>query len=239
MPPWAPVPPVRGSPSASIPLAHSPFIIKLRSLGVALLDSQSALPLSSQWLLFVVPATYLVANAAWSQPRARFLKVALLNFYFLLQVAVYAFWSVVLRDKRTRAHFFTVRDLGAERELCNRILSLLLPPTIMASMARAPAAAAAAAASYEQGILSEGEEQLAAPDMGSVAAANERFAERFPDASVMFAMGEERGGAGGSLLLLSPWMSQFVWLLVAGNLGRMLHKWPFPPLRGDAFAMRS
>ena len=150
--------------------------------------------IANAWMMFIVPATYLIANAAWRQPPARFLKVALLNFYLLLQGAAYAYWSVTSRDRNARSHFFAVRDLGAERDVCDRILSLLLPPTIMASR-RGPSAASVAEG--RRGPDGGGDEILGADLVGVVSMGEERFAERFPDASVMFAMGERKGRRGG------------------------------------------
>ena len=164
---------------------------------------------ANAWLMFVVPATYLIANAAWSQPPARFLKVVLLNFYMLLQTAAYAYWSVVSRDSGARSHFFAVRDLGAERDVCDRILSLLLPPTIMA-LRRRPSASALP--ERRRSLDDGGDEILGADLLGVVSMGEERFAERFPDSSVMFAMGE-RGGRG--IALTYPQVHGFQICLVA------------------------
>ena len=160
------------------------------------------------WMMYIVPATYLIANAAWQQPPARFLKVALLNVYVLTHVASYAFWSVVSRDLNAHDHFFTVRDLGAERELCNRILSLLLPSTIMASMRRP---AAAAALPERRGSLDDGSDEILEGGAGVVSLGEERFAERFPDTSVMFAMG--KGGNGASL---SSFQARYIFIVCGG-----------------------
>jgi len=103
----------------------------------------------------------------------------------LLQASLYAYWSVVSRDRVARNHFFTVRDLSAERGVCDRILSLLLPPTIMARM-RVPAAPVLEG----RGDNAVGGDDILGADLvGVVSMGEERFAERFPEASVMFAQG--------------------------------------------------
>ena len=130
-------------------------------------------------------------------PRLRAIpQVALLNFYLLLHAALYAYWNIVSRDRGARAHFFTVRDLFAERELCDRILSMLLPESIMAHY-RAPSASSSVGGRPELHIDDDGE-IVGAELVGVVSAGEERFAEHFPDASVMFAMGEWGARARGA-----------------------------------------
>ena len=112
-------------------------------------------------------------------------QVSLLRFFLILQIAAFGFWNVVSREASGREHFFTVLDVRAEQEQCDRLLSLLLPPTIMATVRGVHDIGLAST-----GGLIRGDEISGAIDVrGVVSASEERFAERFPDVSVLFAEG--------------------------------------------------
>ena len=151
--------------------------------------------------MLLVPVTYLVAHITLHQGHSssRLVKVELLNFYLLMQVVGYAWWSVVSRDRNARSHFFTVIDLRAEREVCDRLLSLLLPPPIHLASTRGAASAPSdseTGASGQAAIIDidVGESFEADLKKGVVSLGDERFAERFPDASVLFAQGARTSG---------------------------------------------
>ena len=154
------------------------------------------------WMLLIVPATYLVASLSWYQGhlKSTFVKVVLLNFYLILEVVVYAWWSVMTRDRSARSHFFTVRDLGTEQEVCDRFLSLLLPPPIHLASTRGAASAVpdSGTGAPGQAAIVDGNvgESIAGTGLkkGVVSLSDERFAERFPDASVLFAQGARTSG---------------------------------------------
>ena len=179
----------------------SPFFLAfvILSLACGPNTAGSGFPATARnaWLMLFVPATYLVAHIALHQSHSssRFAKVELLNFYLLMQVVGYAWYSVASRDRNARSHFFTVLDLRAEREVCDRLLSLLLPPPIHLASTRG-----AASAPSDSGTGASGQAAIIDIDVGEgvagaglekgvVSLGDERFAERFPDSSVLFAQG--------------------------------------------------
>ena len=73
-------------------------------------------------------------------------------------------WVIIQRESAWRSSFVAVRAVKNERRRCGDILALLLPPTLVDLM------------------------------RSSSHLADERFAERFPDASVLFV--ESKPGCG-------------------------------------------
>ena len=78
-----------------------------------------------------------------------------------LQMAAMGVWIMVTRERKWRESFDSVRAARAEEARCGEILSLLLPPTLV-DMLR-----------------------------GANASGDERFAERFAEASVLFVESEQ------------------------------------------------
>ena len=88
-------PPASGaaSPAAAALVAHAaysdelsaPFVFGLGYLSIAGAGGFPMFPRFA-FLLYFVPAIWLVANGAWAQPRDRFLKIGLLHTLLLLQV---------------------------------------------------------------------------------------------------------------------------------------------------------
>ena len=167
-----------------------PFIFGLNLLSATASSSvaMSGFPVTSRnaWTPFFAPIMWLVASAAYTfsanASMAHFLKVSLHQFAMLLQIAIYGSINVSTFDRKARNHFFTILGLRAEQLQCDRVLALMLPPTIMESL-RAP---------VDDPLLDEG--IPGSGDIRGVVSAglgDERFADRFEDVSVMFAEGEE------------------------------------------------
>ena len=167
-----------------------PFVLALILLSATASSSvaMSGYPVTPRnaWVPFLAPAVWLVASAAYTfsanASMAHFLKVSLHQFAMLLQIAIYGSINVSTFDRKARNHFFTILGLRAEQLQCDRVLALMLPPTIMESL-RAP---------VDDPLLDEG--IPGSGDIRGVVSAglgDERFADRFEDVSVMFAEGKE------------------------------------------------
>ena len=114
--------------------------------------------------------------------------------------------SIVSGSQRSHEHFLAVRGLRQERERFARVLSLLLPPSLLP-----PSLLPQRQLSTEVAMLSElwgggseaGRSEGSSSGAGVFLAGEERFAEKFGSASVLFAEGEgggegreEEGGEG-------------------------------------------
>ena len=108
---------------------------------------------------------------------------------------------ILTREKVTRAFYFALKEIAAEQQRCERVLGLLLPPTLVNKMRSVVVEAAVgngnASRRSSGGSVDSG--SPAAASMGSgdlidvvTVGAAERFAEAFESASVLFAE-----GAGG------------------------------------------
>ena len=122
---------------------------------------------------------------------------------FVSQLAVLCIFRILVREQRTRAFYFALREIADEQQRCERVLGLLLPSTLVSSMhtvvveakagsnrgerpagGRRPAAGSWATSPTDSGVI----------DVVSVG--EERFADSFQSASVLFAEGP--GGKGGT-----------------------------------------
>ena len=52
-----------------------------------------------------------------------------------VQVTALCMWRIILREMDTRSFFFALKSIAAELHHCERVLSLLLPPTLVTSSA--------------------------------------------------------------------------------------------------------
>ena len=101
-----------------------------------------------------------------------------------------------MRERDARSFFFAVRAITEEKQRCERVLGLLLPPTLVTSMRNAIVKAAALAA--DENFDSRGEGAASGNEMQTVVSVSgERFAEAFSSASVLFAEGEGRRRVDG------------------------------------------
>ena len=104
-------------------------------------------------------------------------------------------YRILTREKRTRAFYFALREIAAEQQRCERVLGMLLPPTLVASMRSVVVEAAAEDGSGPGGRGSSSSSSSDTERSGVlnvVSVGSERFAEAFESASVLFAE-----GAGG------------------------------------------
>ena len=109
-----------------------------------------------------------------------------------LQAAGLCVYNVIAREIGVRGHFYAVRSLYEEHARMERVIGLLLPPSIIPQL-RAGASQKGVHPRRDEvldasvDIVSTGDAQSDSALLLSVR--NERFAENFMDASVMFAEG--------------------------------------------------
>ena len=108
-------------------------------------------------------------------------------------VCVYRIWT---REALTRAFYFALKEIAAEQQRCERVLGMLLPPTLVSSYRSVVVDAAKGDVSISDGRKSRGNEDpgssgkgVAVNVLSVVSAGSERFAEAFESASVLFAEG--------------------------------------------------
>ena len=129
------------------------------------------------------------------------------------QLAILCVLRIVARERKHRAFFFALKDIAVEQSNCERVLGLLLPPTLVTSSLKnvvveagggpgaggarteGPSSPTAANPGGSQGASLGGgrADYLDSPDesgvLDVVAIGSERFAEAFESASVLFAEG--------------------------------------------------
>ena len=93
-----------------------------------------------------------------------------------------------MREEGSRAFFFALRAIAAEKLRCEKVLGLLLPPTLVTSMRAVIVRAAAHTIGDSFDNNESGGSEPAVKSVVSVG--DERFAEAFDSASIMFAEGE-------------------------------------------------
>ena len=49
------------------------------------------------------------------------------------QMALLCVWRIIMREDDSRAFFFALRLIAVEKQRCERVLGLLLPPTLVTS----------------------------------------------------------------------------------------------------------
>ena len=93
-------------------------------------------------------------------------------------------YRILIRETRTRAFYFALKEIAAEQHRCEQVLGMLLPPTLVASWR-----SVAVKAATDNAITVDGRADHALGVPGVVSAGEERFAEAFESASVLFAEG--------------------------------------------------
>ena len=116
----------------------------------------------------------------------------------LCQVAALAVLRILDRERNSRVFYSALKEIAAEQQRCERVLSLLLPPTLVTSVGGVVVAAAAGEADHaDLARHPDGWSATVSPsdtidsgviDVVSIGA--ERFAEAFESASVLFAEGK-------------------------------------------------
>ena len=95
-----------------------------------------------------------------------------------------------MRERDTRAFFFALKAIAEEKQRCERVLGLLLPPTLVAAQRAVIIRAAALTGGDSCDSLGTGA-SIAEREMQSVVSVGgERFAEAFDSASILFAEGK-------------------------------------------------
>ena len=135
------------------------------------------------WKPFIVPLVYLVVAGAFPQPRERFLQVSMSRVLMLLQMATMCWWLIIDNWASERTQFDRLHALRAGLTPFRQLLKQLVPSSLVAEMLKR-----ACGGSMRGG--------------GRI----DRFAERYDDASVMFAevkIGDEFASPETRLRLLN------------------------------------
>ena len=106
------------------------------------------------------------------------------------QISLISVWRILLRETEARAFFFALKAIADEKQRCEKVLGLLLPPTLVTSMRAVIVKAAALNIGDSFDSADTGSSEHEVERVASVG--DERFAEAFDSASIMFAEGERR-----------------------------------------------
>ena len=108
-----------------------------------------------------------------------------------------------------RAHFFQVRGMQAEQRRLGLVLSLLLPPSLIPAQWRGAVKDPDSAMAFGTDVDAGADDPLKDPEGGGdmFVVGEERFAESYPAASILFA--ESEGAARIVFLGFLPSLSPF------------------------------
>ena len=96
---------------------------------------------------------------------------------------------IALRETDARAFYFAVKAITDEKQRCERVLGLLLPPTLVAAQRAVIIKAAALTSGDSCDSLGTGASVAEREMQSVVSVGGERFAEAFDSASILFAEG--------------------------------------------------